>query len=132
MSERRWAGGSSQVPLWLSLWVVVLVVGMPIGLTFLLDRLPWMSASPLSGLFLGILVAVWIYLPVPPLVKARVFDGWKGFLVLGGWCSLFLVGFGAWLLFHLPGIFLISLVALLFLPLMVTAYQWKAEGRPIL
>lgn len=118
--------------LWLSLWGVVLVVGMPIGLTFLGDRLSWMSASPLSGLFLGILLFGWIYLPVPSLVKARVYDGKKGFLVLGGWCSLFLVGFGAELLLHAPSIFLISWFALLLVPLIVAAYQWKAEGRPIL
>ena len=64
-------------------------------------------------------------------MKAGVFDGWKGSLLIGGWYSLFLVGFGAVLLLHLSSAFLIPLAALMFDLIIVAALQWKAERRQI-
>ena len=112
----------------LSGWVIVLV-GAAFGLTYLLNIWPWMLTTPVVGLLLSIPLALWVYLPVPPLVKAGVFEGGTGIVVLGLWCILFLVGFGAYLLLHLPGTFLIPVMALVFVPVMVAARQWKAGAH---
>jgi uncharacterized membrane protein len=116
--------------LWLSGWALIFVA-VPAGLSFLLNLLPWMIASPLPSMVLAIPLALWVYLPVPPLVQAGVFDGWKGtFMVVG--CEIFsLAGVGALLLLHLPIEFLIPLAALSFVPLIVVALQMKAERHQI-
>ncbi len=105
-------------------WFLVLV-GVAFGLNFLLDLLPWMTASPLSGLLLAIPFVIWVYLPVPSLVKEGVFDGWKGFGVLAIWCAIFLLGCGAFLIFHLPSTLIIPLSGLIFVPTMVAAHQLR-------
>jgi hypothetical protein len=116
--------------LWLSGWALVLV-GLPVGLIFLTDLWSWMITSPLPNMVLAIPLALWVYLPVPPLVKAGVFDGWKGTFMLVGWEIFSVAGFGAVLLLHLPSAFLIPLGAMLFVPVIVLALQWKTERDQI-
>lgn len=116
--------------LWLSGWALVLA-GVPVGLISLPDLLLWMTASPLPGMLLAIPLALWSYLPMPPLVKAGVFDGWRGTFVLVGWEIFSLAGVGALLLLHLPIEFLIPLAAMVYVPLIVVALQMKAERRQI-
>lgn len=112
----------------LSGWVLVLV-GVALALTVLPDRLPWMSTTPLTGLLVGIPLALWVYLPVPSLVKAGLFEGRRGLVVLGIWLLLWSLGFYALLLLHLPGALLVLQMAWLLVPLLVVAHQVKTTGH---
>jgi hypothetical protein len=114
--------------LWLIGWAFILV-GLPVGLNFLIDLWSWMITTPLTGLVLAILLALWAYLPLPPLVKAGVFDGWKGTFILVGWEIFSVAVFGAMLLLHLSSLFLIPPSAMILVPFAGAALQWKAEGR---
>ncbi|HEU5369598.1 MAG TPA: hypothetical protein VFU69_14085, partial [Ktedonobacterales bacterium] len=83
----------------------------------------------LPGMTLAIPLALWAYLPMPPLVRAGVFDGWKGTFMLVGWEIFSLAGVVALLILHLPVAFLIPLAAMSFVPLIVVALQVRAERR---
>lgn len=112
----------------LSGWALVLV-GVALALTMLPERLPWMSTTPLTGFLVGIPLALLVYLPVPSLVKAGLFEGRRGLIELGVWLLLWSLGFCAVLLLGLPSAFLVLLMAWLLVPLLVVAHQVKATGR---
>jgi hypothetical protein len=77
----------------------------------------------------GIPLALWIYLPVPSLAKAGLFEGRRGLVELGVWLLLWVLGCFATILLQLPVAFFFLLVAWLLVPLMVVAYPVKTAGH---
>ena len=120
--------GYTRAVLLLCGWMLVLMAGLEFGVTVLPTLWPWMLTTPVAGLLLGVPVVVWLYLPVPPLVRAGGFEGRKGLVALLVWCGVFLLGLWALVLFQLSEAFLIAWMSQMYVLIMVGAQQWKADA----